>query len=153
MKGLTMNIISNACAALALALLCAGPAAARGHSSEHCERGDPHCQGAERHKENKGHSGHDQRAQRQPMSGHDARDRQGWQDSGRDAGRHAWSAREARRGDRVPQEYRSRTYVVNDWRGHGLRRPPHGYHWVQNGSDYVLVAITTGIILELLLNH
>jgi len=39
--------------------------------------------------------------------------------------------------------------VVNDWRGHRLSAPPRGYHWVQTGSDYVLVAIATGIILQL----
>jgi Ni/Co efflux regulator RcnB len=57
------------------------------------------------------------------------------------------------RGDRLPYGYRGPQYVVEDWRGHGLRTPPRGYHWVQTGGDYVLVAITTGIILELLLNH
>lgn len=57
------------------------------------------------------------------------------------------------RGDRLPETYRSRQYVVDDWRGHGLHSPPRGYHWVQTGGDYVLVAITTGIILELLLNR
>ncbi len=57
------------------------------------------------------------------------------------------------RGDRLPVIYRTRQYVVEDWRGHGLRTPPRGYHWVQTGSDYVLVAIATGVILELLLNH
>jgi len=60
---------------------------------------------------------------------------------------------EYRRGQRLPQEYRNRQYVVNDWRGHHLSAPPRGYHWVQHGSDYVLVAITTGIIANLLLNH
>ena len=57
------------------------------------------------------------------------------------------------RGERLPSYYRNPQYVVNDWRGHGLRTPPRGYHWVQTGGDYVLVAITTGIILELLLNR
>jgi Ni/Co efflux regulator RcnB len=57
------------------------------------------------------------------------------------------------RGERLPADYRSRHYVVEDWRGHGLHSPPRGYHWVQTGGDYVLVAITTGIILELLLNQ
>jgi Ni/Co efflux regulator RcnB len=57
------------------------------------------------------------------------------------------------RGDRLPPDYRARQYVVNDWRGHGLRSPPRGYHWVQTGGDYVLVAIATGVILELLLNR
>ena len=49
--------------------------------------------------------------------------------------------------------YRTDQYVVEDWRGHGLYSPPHGYHGVQTGSDYVLVAIATGIILELLLGR
>ena len=55
-----------------------------------------------------------------------------------------------RRGGYLPPQYRQRQYVVNDWRGHRLYRPPAGYHWVQVGGDYVLVAITTGIILQLL---
>ncbi len=57
------------------------------------------------------------------------------------------------RGDRLPPEYRHRNYVVNDWRGHNLSAPPRGYQWVQTGTDYVLVAIATGIILQLILNN
>lgn len=57
------------------------------------------------------------------------------------------------RGDRLPAEYRHRNYVVDDWRSHNLSAPPRGYQWVQSGSDYILVAIATGIILQLLLNH
>ena len=57
------------------------------------------------------------------------------------------------RGDRLPPEYRHRNYVVDDWRGHRLSAPPRGYHWVQTGEDYVLVAIATGIILQVLLNN
>jgi Ni/Co efflux regulator RcnB len=57
------------------------------------------------------------------------------------------------RGARLPAEFRNRQYVVNDWHGHGLRTPPRGYQWVQTGSDYVLVAIVSGIILELLLSR
>jgi Ni/Co efflux regulator RcnB len=57
------------------------------------------------------------------------------------------------RGGRLPAQYRAHQYVVNDWRGHGLRTPPRGYQWVQTGGDYVLVAIATGVILELLLNR
>ena len=53
------------------------------------------------------------------------------------------------RGQRLPVAYRHRNYVVNDWRGHHLSAPPRGHHWVQTGSDYVLVAIATGIILQL----
>jgi len=57
------------------------------------------------------------------------------------------------RGDRLPMQYRDRQYVVDDWRGHQLRQPPRGYHWVQSGGDYLLVAIATGIIADLLLNR
>ena len=57
------------------------------------------------------------------------------------------------RGERLPAEYRHRQYVVDDWRNHHLTAPPRGYHWVQSGNDYVLVAIATGIILQLMLNQ
>ena len=57
------------------------------------------------------------------------------------------------RGGRLPPEYRNRSYVVDDWRAHGLNPPPRGYHWVQTGADYVLVAIATGIILQILLSN
>ena len=58
-----------------------------------------------------------------------------------------------RRGGRLPPQYRSRQYVVDDWRGHHLSAPPRGYHWVQTGGDYVLAAIATGIIASILLNN
>ena len=67
--------------------------------------------------------------------------------------RGAGPERQFHRGDRLPPQSQHRNYVVDDWRGHRLSAPPHGYHWVQVGSDYVLVAITTGIILQLLLNN
>lgn len=57
------------------------------------------------------------------------------------------------RGTRLPTEYRARQYVVDDWRGHSLSAPPRGYHWVQVGGDYVLIAIATGIIFQLLLGR
>ena len=54
-------------------------------------------------------------------------------------------------GMRLPPQYRGYNYVVNDWRGHRLSPPPPGYYWVQTGADYVLVAIATGLIVQLLL--
>jgi len=75
--------------------------------------------------------------------------------AGRDAqerSRGAGPEQHWRKGDRLSAEYRSKQYVVDDWRGHHLSAPPRGYHWVQLGGDYVLVAITTGIILQLLLS-
>lgn len=64
-----------------------------------------------------------------------------------------WRGQDWHRGDRLPDEYRHRQYIVNDWRGHHLSAPPRGYHWVQHGNDYVLVAIASGVIANLLLNH
>lgn len=58
-----------------------------------------------------------------------------------------------RPGGRLPPAYRSRHYVVDDWRAHRLTPPPRGYHWVQVGADYVLVAIATGIILQMILGY
>lgn len=56
------------------------------------------------------------------------------------------------RGDRLPPQFRQRQYVVNDWRAHRLSAPPRGYQWVQNGSDYVLAAIATGVITAVVIN-
>jgi len=64
-----------------------------------------------------------------------------------------WSGHRWQRGERLPPEWNSRYYVVDDWRGHHLHRPPSGYHWVQSGSDYLLVAIATGVIASVLLNQ
>jgi Ni/Co efflux regulator RcnB len=58
-----------------------------------------------------------------------------------------------RRGDRLPERYRNHQYVVNNYREHHLRPPPRGYHWVQTGGDYVLAAIATGVIADLIINH
>jgi Ni/Co efflux regulator RcnB len=56
------------------------------------------------------------------------------------------------KGARLPYEYRNNQYVVNDWRSHRLSAPPRGYHWVQTGGDYVLAAVATGLIAQILLN-
>lgn len=57
------------------------------------------------------------------------------------------------RGGRVPAQYRGHQYVVDNWRDHHLAAPPRGYHWVQVGNDYVLAAIATGLITQLILNN
>ncbi len=57
------------------------------------------------------------------------------------------------RGDRLPAEYRHKQYVVDDWHGHHLSRPPRGHHWVRSGDDFVLIAISTGIIASILLSR
>jgi Ni/Co efflux regulator RcnB len=57
---------------------------------------------------------------------------------------------EWRSGGRVPVEYRSRNYVVNDWRGQHLQAPPRGYQWMGVGGDFVLAAIATGVIAQII---
>ncbi len=57
------------------------------------------------------------------------------------------------KGQRLPVQYRDRGYWVDDWRGHRLSAPPAGYHWVQTGNDYVLVANNTGLIFQILLGQ
>jgi Ni/Co efflux regulator RcnB len=68
-------------------------------------------------------------------------------------GRGAGPRHEFHRGDRLSSEYRNRQYVVDNWRVHRLSAPPRGYHWVQTGSDYVLVAIASGIIAQIVLGN
>lgn len=59
-----------------------------------------------------------------------------------------------RRGGHVPAQYRGNTYVVNDWRARRLRAPPRGYHYVRSDNgDFLLVAITTGVIASILAQH
>jgi Ni/Co efflux regulator RcnB len=58
-----------------------------------------------------------------------------------------------RRGQRLSQEYRGNRYVVSDWRARHLSAPPRGHHWVRAGNDYVLAAIATGVIAQVLLNN
>lgn len=48
--------------------------------------------------------------------------------------------------------YNGNREVVNDWGEHHLRQPPSGYEWVQDGNQYVLIAITSGIIADIFLN-
>lgn len=70
-----------------------------------------------------------------------------------DRNRGAGPRHDLRKGGRLPTEYRNRQYVVENWRDHHLNAPPRGYHWVQTGTDYVLVGITTGIIASLILSN
>jgi Ni/Co efflux regulator RcnB len=48
--------------------------------------------------------------------------------------------------------YYGPTYVVRNYGYYRLRPPPRGYHWVRADNDYLLVAIATGIILDVALH-
>jgi Ni/Co efflux regulator RcnB len=46
------------------------------------------------------------------------------------------------------------TYVVHDYRPYRLYAPPRGYYWRRSDAgEFLLIAITTGIIADIVLNH
>jgi Ni/Co efflux regulator RcnB len=101
----------------------------------------------QRHEQRWDNNRHDQRAMgNREARGHDRWDRQ-------DSYYYGARGPEWRRGGRLPAQYRDHQYVVDNWRAHHLSAPPRGYHWVQVGNDYVLAAIATGLIAQLLLNN
>jgi Ni/Co efflux regulator RcnB len=98
---------------------------------------------------------------RQDEYRHDNRHERRWEDSRFDPRDGRWNDRrpdynargpEFHRGGYVPREYRMRAYEV-DYHEHHLRRPPEGQRWVQVGADYVLIAIASGVIADIILNH
>lgn len=59
-----------------------------------------------------------------------------------------------RKGGHMPTEYRGDSYAVTDWRSEHLRAPPRGYHYVRSDNgDFILVAITTGVIASIIAHH
>lgn len=60
---------------------------------------------------------------------------------------------EFRRGGYIPRDYRSPQYYITDYRAYHLSPPPRGHQWVQVGADYVLIAIATGLIANIILNY
>ncbi len=129
--------------ALALSLLGGTAALAEPHGDWHghdgrgyADRGhDDRHGGWDRSDRGRGWDG-DRRGDRD--GGWDRGDRgRGW-----DHGRGHWV-----RGGYLPRAYWDRPYWV-DYRYYHLRRPPYGYRWVRVNDEYVLAAITTGLILE-----
>ena len=55
-----------------------------------------------------------------------------------------------RRGSRLPPYYR--TYVIHDYHHYHLRQPPRGYAWYRVGDDYLLAAIASGLISDIIGN-
>jgi Ni/Co efflux regulator RcnB len=60
---------------------------------------------------------------------------------------HSWH-----KGGRVDRDEWRQGHRV-DYRARHLRRPPRGYEWREVNGDYVLGAIATGVIADLLLNN
>ncbi len=133
-EGIIMKIINSIAAALVCASVILSLSVFAQGRPGNDRQGDGFRQEQGHRRENPGY-GH----QGGP-AGHD----QGLARGERDSGPRGWH-----KGERLPNEYRNRQYVINDWRSYGLRRPPRGYHWVGIGGDYVLVAIGSGLIFEI----
>jgi len=58
-----------------------------------------------------------------------------------------------RPGYAIPPYYRRgyQRHVLNDWRRYNLYAPPRGHHWLLVDGNFVLAAIGTGIIAQVLL--
>lgn len=56
-------------------------------------------------------------------------------------------------GSKVPAQYRTQHYVVNNWKQHGLKQPPKGKQWIQYGADYLLITKSNGLIAQVLRGH
>lgn len=174
-KGSPMKSTAIACALAAGALGFGSLSYAQGYDgrgdrdgwrgdSQRADRGDRHHRGEQRaeRRDNRQEWRAAQRQQRQ-YDRHNQyvqqpRQQYGQYDAYRQYGqRSQWTSHAHRyqRGDHLPYQYRQRQYYVNDWRSnHRLYAPPQGYQWVQaDGGDFLLVAIATGLIANLLLNQ
>jgi len=54
-------------------------------------------------------------------------------------------------GQRLPAQYRSDRYYVNDWRANHLSEPPKGHRWARVDNSFILVAVASGVITQVLL--
>jgi Ni/Co efflux regulator RcnB len=145
-------IFSLAVAAAALGPLAAGPAEAQGRWSreeryerreERWERrGDGRAERWERREwDRDGRRGYEERRWRDGPPPRAYRIEPGY---GPGPG-YAW-----RRGGRLPPGYRGQ--VIEDYSRYRLRPPPRGYYWYRSGDDFLLAAIATGLIFEVI-NH
>ena len=100
-----------------------------------------------------GHRNFDRRDQRDNRHDNGNRGEYARHDAHNDRNYYGGKGPQYHRGGRIPTEYRNRQYMVNNWRDHRLDAPPRGQQWVQVGSDYVLIAIATGIIAQLVLSQ
>ena len=55
-----------------------------------------------------------------------------------------------RRGDHLPRAYFAREYVIDNYGAYHLRRPPRGHCWIRVDDKFLLAAIATGVVVEIL---
>ena len=163
MRRLVLFIAAVAC--LAGPVISAGPALAQ--RWEHDGRGDRGDRGDNRRWDRGGRDGRGEgerwerrRGDREGRSERDGRwgrgdgerwrdARRDWDNDGRRGPPHDARAFNPRRGAYLPRGYGG-GYVVDDYRRFRLRTPPPGYHWVRVNDDYLLVAIASGLIFDII---
>ncbi len=118
------------------------------------QRGSRQGDRNDRHQDNRRADRHDDRRGNSHANRNDDR-RYDYPDARRNDRHDHYNARgpQFRRGGYIPYEYRSRQYVVTQYAPYHLSPPPRGHQWVQVGSDYVLIAIATGLIANIILNN
>jgi Ni/Co efflux regulator RcnB len=133
--------------AAAIIGISAGPVMAQSHGHGHGHgHGDQDQGGQDQGEQDHGDRGRSDK-HRENDERHGDRGYYGMHDRGRHEG---WY----KRGGYVPEEYRGGRYVVNDWHRENLREPPRGYRWVRSDNgDFLLIAVATGVIMDLLLHH
>lgn len=62
-----------------------------------------------------------------------------------------YQARQWRRGEYLPRQYRGNAYGI-DYRRYRLPPPPRGYQYTRVNDDVVLTAIATGLIASVVFN-
>lgn len=120
----------------------------RGYQQQHDERRDN-----DRHDRHDRNDRNDRNDRHDDARGKDDRHHYDARNYHRDDKRGGGPRHDLRRGGRLDKEYRDSRYVVTDWRDRHLSAPPKGHHWVRAGNDYVLAAIATGLIAQVLLSN
>lgn len=118
------------------------------HDQSH---GDRDHRRSHRHDNRRHDDRHDDR--RHEYRRHDDR-RYGYRDGRAPRYRYAHAPRYVVRHDRWARGHRyyGHNFVVRNYGYYRLRPPPRGYHWVRANNDYLLVAIATGVILDIALH-
>lgn len=57
------------------------------------------------------------------------------------------------RGDRLPHAYIGQQAPWVNWRARHFRRPPPGYQWVSYDNRFLLVAVASGLIADVILSN
>jgi Ni/Co efflux regulator RcnB len=147
-----MKLVNRLLIALALAATGSFALAAPGHGDH-----DRHGQSHDWHGHDRGYGRHHDNRRAYDDRRHDRRGHDGWRHDDRrysyDRGYHRAGPRYYSHYGRWERghRYRGPTYVVRDYSYYRLRPPPRGYHWVHANNEYLLVAIATGIILDIAL--